>query len=163
MCTPHWFPLLFCCVCVRVRVCVCVCVRCVHVFAVHVWNYRRLIAESAYTRLPGKVTPTTEFAFTTEHINKNFSNASAWHYRSVLIPRLFSPALPTAPTPPTAATTATAHAQGGGGGEGEVKTTASSASTTTTTTSPSMASFEEYRALIDKGRNMCVCVYTGAH
>jgi len=49
----------------------------------HCWNYRRAVAKLC------DADPQSEFAFTTEKINENFSNYSAWHYRTVLIPRLF--------------------------------------------------------------------------
>lgn len=49
---------------------------------VHCWAYRAWAAQQA------AVSPAAEFAFTTEKILENFSNYSAWHYRSKLLPRL---------------------------------------------------------------------------
>jgi len=46
----------------------------------HCWNYRRYAAEKA------KATLVEEFQFTTKKIEQNFSNYSAWHQRSALIP-----------------------------------------------------------------------------
>lgn len=51
---------------------------------VHCWNYRRAVAGLA------GASPESEFALTTAKINENFSNYSAWHYRTVLIPRMYS-------------------------------------------------------------------------
>jgi geranylgeranyl transferase type-2 subunit alpha len=54
----------------------------------HCWNYRRWVAEKAYTC--GAATPLTELKFSTQKINQDFSNYSAWHYRTVLIPRIYT-------------------------------------------------------------------------
>jgi len=47
------------------------------------WRYRRYVAEKS------KVPLEKEFEFTTTKIEENFSNYSAWHQRSVLIPSIY--------------------------------------------------------------------------
>jgi len=53
----------------------------------HCWNYRRFVAEKAYTC--GAATLTSELKFSSQKINEDFSNYSAWHYRTKLIPLIY--------------------------------------------------------------------------
>jgi geranylgeranyl transferase type-2 subunit alpha len=48
----------------------------------HCWNYRRYVA------IAGNVSPADEFQYSTEKIEQNFSNYSAFHHRSVFISQL---------------------------------------------------------------------------
>lgn len=48
----------------------------------HCWNYRRYVA------MAGNVSPVDEFQYSTEKIEQNFSNYSAFHHRSVFISQL---------------------------------------------------------------------------
>lgn len=54
----------------------------------HCWNYRRYVA----ARIGWDKCMQSEFDFSRQKINENFSNYSAWHYRSVLIPMLLATA-----------------------------------------------------------------------
>jgi geranylgeranyl transferase type-2 subunit alpha len=49
----------------------------------HCWNYRRYVSKQA------KLSLQDEFDFTTKKIEDNFSNYSAWHQRSAILPFLF--------------------------------------------------------------------------
>ena len=48
----------------------------------HCWSYRRLVAQK------GHIHPQKEFEFSTEKIDENFSNYSAFHHRSLFIQRI---------------------------------------------------------------------------
>lgn len=51
----------------------------------HCWNYRLYVADRAIAE--GLATVADQLAFTTEKIRQNFSNYSAWHARSIYLPR----------------------------------------------------------------------------
>lgn len=66
--------------------------------AVHGWDYRHYVVRSirqagppleGSTRKRPKPTTTSELAYTTSKISASFSNYSAWHYRSKLLPVLW--------------------------------------------------------------------------
>ncbi|CAG8587141.1 16044_t:CDS:10 [Acaulospora morrowiae] len=55
----------------------------------HAWDYRRyVISKLSSTEAGDTEIRKNEFDFTTTKINQNFSNYSAWHQRSKLLPRL---------------------------------------------------------------------------
>ncbi|KAL9534889.1 Geranylgeranyl transferase type-2 subunit alpha [Sphaerulina musiva] len=53
----------------------------------HGWNYRRVVVENI-ERLSHSSMCEAEFAYTTQMINSNLSNFSAWHNRGQLLPQL---------------------------------------------------------------------------
>lgn len=55
---------------------------------VHAWNYRRYVLANCPPSL--KRTDTDELAYTTKHIEKNHSNFSAWHQRSLVYSKLWA-------------------------------------------------------------------------
>lgn len=76
----------------------------------HCWSYRRHVAALA------RQTADQELDFTTAKIEENFSNYSAWHYRTALLPRAYPP---TVSFEQLAGEGGFAEAGGGnGGGEG---------------------------------------------
>lgn len=50
---------------------------------VHCWNYREFVVQKA------RISPEEEFEFATSKILNNFSNYSSWHYRSLLLSKIF--------------------------------------------------------------------------
>lgn len=54
-----------------------------YLFLVHTWDYRRFVVGQCKPPLK------EEFDFTTEKIHDNFSNYSAWHYRSKMLVELY--------------------------------------------------------------------------
>lgn len=55
----------------------------------HGWLYRRIIVKNI-ERITGRRRDEEELAYTTENINKNISNFSAWHQRTVLLSEMFA-------------------------------------------------------------------------
>lgn len=70
----------------------------------HGWQYRRFVVQNMQIQATTKAAPASkneeslvvlginieEFKYTTSKINKNFSNFSAWHNRSTLIPKIYN-------------------------------------------------------------------------
>jgi len=66
---------------------------------VHTWDYRRYLIESILAITPEqqesrtkqikKPTIESELAFTKKKIGENFSNFSAWHYRTKLLGKMW--------------------------------------------------------------------------
>ena len=61
----------------------------------HGWGYRRIVvaaleSHQSRTKKPLQSTTEQEFQYTTQMIEANLSNFSAWHNRSKLIPRLLN-------------------------------------------------------------------------
>jgi geranylgeranyl transferase type-2 subunit alpha len=54
--------------------------------AVHAWNYRRYVLAN----MPVPRTRVSELAYTTRKIEASFSNFSAWHQRSKLLPVMWA-------------------------------------------------------------------------
>ena len=57
--------------------------------SVHAWGYRRYVIASLPDSFPSKKTPQDELRFTKKKIESNFSNFSAWHYRTKLLEGLW--------------------------------------------------------------------------
>ncbi|KXS11014.1 protein prenylyltransferase [Gonapodya prolifera JEL478] len=57
----------------------------------HGWDYRRYLIAFRDPAIPNGIsTPKTEFDYTTKKIDQNFSNYSAWHYRSTVLNKAFA-------------------------------------------------------------------------
>lgn len=58
--------------------------------SVHAWGYRRYVVASLPAPLSSSRSPADELKYTTKKIESNFSNFSAWHYRTKLLPRAWA-------------------------------------------------------------------------
>lgn len=57
---------------------------------VHAWSYRRYVIASLPASFEPARTPADELKYTTKKIESNFSNFSAWHYRTKLLPKAWA-------------------------------------------------------------------------
>lgn len=64
--------------------------ECLFLTTVHAWSYRRYVLASLPDSYEPAPTPADELRYTTKKIEANFSNFSAWHYRTKLLPKAWA-------------------------------------------------------------------------